>query len=101
MLCIHEYPLIDAAAYTEGNDAGGAEGESKTRTAVALECRHWVVIVADIHCLHNQQIVVETHHCVDESDEHHEVGTERTLLGCCKEHEELAEHACKRRNSGE
>ena len=61
----------------------------------------------DEHSLDDEQIVVQTDHRVDQSNEHSGIGqcTNRggdlSAIGCSHEHEELGEHTCKRRNTTE
>ena len=92
-------PVVDAAAYSEEHDAYSAEGESQLGVEIALEGGQGRVGRDDVHRLHDEQVVVETHHGVDQGDEHYEICPERTLLGGCHEDKELGEHSGKRRNT--
>lgn len=54
-----EYPFIEAAANTEECNTQCAESEGKACVAVRLECWERLRIVVDVHCLHDQKIVVK------------------------------------------
>lgn len=51
--------LVDAGGNAEEGDACRADGEGRTRAAVALERRQRRVGLRDIHGLDDQQVVVE------------------------------------------
>ena len=92
-------PVKYATANSEECYTCGTDGKSHLTAAITLKCRQRIIAWFDRHCLYNQAVVIETHHCVDECYEHYEVGKERSLLGSCHEHEELREHTRERRNT--
>ena len=82
-------PLVEAAADTEEHDAYGAKGYGHLAAAIALECGQRIVVGLDVHCLDDEQVVVEADYRIDKGDEHHEISEERTFLCCRHEDEEL------------
>ena len=96
-----EEVVVDARADAEEHDACGAKGEGNTGVDVGLERRQGRVARLDVHGLNDEQVVVQAHDGVDQSYKDYEVGPEGTLLGSSHEHEELREHTCERRNTGQ
>lgn len=90
--------VVNATHQTEQHNTYYANAEGCIAIAIVFEGRERVVIGIDVHRLHDEQVVVERDHCVDQSHEHQPVST-----GVEGSHEdkELREEAGKRGNTGE
>ena len=52
-------PVVNDAAHTEGHNAKCADSQSHLRAARTLEGRQWILVIADEHGLHDEQVVIQ------------------------------------------
>ena len=52
-------PVVNDAAHTEGNNAKCADSQSHLRAARALEGGQWILVIADEHGLHDEQVIIQ------------------------------------------
>ena len=91
---------VDAACNAYEDYAECAHCHCYALAASRLECGDNAIVLTDKHCLHYKQIIVERHDCVDQRNKYKHVDCNRTGLKRTHKDEELAEEACKRRNTG-
>ena len=52
-------PVVNDAAHTKGHNAQCADSQSHLRAARALEGRQWILVIADEHGLHDEQVIIQ------------------------------------------
>ena len=88
--------VVNATHQTEQNNAYYANAEGCIAIAIVFEGRERVVIGIDVHRLHDEQVVVERDHRVDQRHEHQPVPTG---VEGGHEDEELREETCEGGNA--
>ena len=61
---------VNATQDAEEQNACYTNGDGCARITVALESGNGILTRIDVHCFHNEEIVVEWNHRVDQGDEH-------------------------------
>ena len=92
------YATINKTAYTKCNNSYKTYNKACACDYAAFETSYRRVALVDIHCFNHQEVIVERYHGVQQGYE--DKNMETTAKGAHK-YKELAEKACKRRNSGQ